>query len=101
MPHRSAAFGKLAVRDMAHATGYRWDDRVAEDRGPSLKREWAAGDDPSTPETRIPLQPTTIIFNFADKTVTAVDAGPAGGQQLSQIAAQQHQMQMTSGRPKS
>ena len=43
-------------------------------------------------------QPTTIIFNFADKTVTAVGVGAAGTQQLAQIAAQQHQMHMTAGR---
>lgn len=44
-------------------------------------------------------QPTTIIFDFASKTVTAVGAGPAGAQQLAKIAADQHQMHQTSGRP--
>lgn len=44
-------------------------------------------------------QPTTIIFNFANKTVTTVGAGPSGAQQLAQIAAEQHEIHMTSGRP--
>jgi len=59
--------------------------------------------DPSTQKRGLlqPLptsQPTTIIFNFADKTVTAVGPGPSGDQQLAQIAAEQHQMHVTSGR---